>query len=135
VILTRTPLLLAILEWREEQAQWKKAQKKLKRAVNRLHKKTERRIDKLERRGPREGQTGEEFGNWLLKKQDKIRNKIFRRHRERLNKLQNKETRMFSQYVIADRKRRERELRRSPVPRLKGSPTLELPGPQAPPTE
>lgn len=114
--LLRAPLLITLLDWKEEEQEWRAARKRLKRAVNKIHRKVERKVDKFAQRGPRENQTGEEFSNWLLNKQDRVRKKLFRRHRDRLSRLQDRESTAFNQYVDADRKRRERETMLRPRP-------------------
>lgn len=106
-----SPLLLFVLEWKDELKRWEKSRKRLKKAVKKAHAKVEKKLKKLERRGPRPDESGEQFGNRLLNKQDKISKKIFKQRRTRLTGLQDRETTHFDDYVSADRVRREREAR------------------------
>ncbi len=106
-----TPLLLWVFEWEAERKRWKKSRKRLKRAVKKAHAKVDEKVDQRVQKGPRPGETGEQFGNRLLNKGEKIRKKVFKQRREKLVGLQSTETSRFNDYVAADRRRRAREAR------------------------
>jgi hypothetical protein len=106
-VMIRTPLLLLVFEWKDELKQWKKSKKRLKRAVKKAHRKVEKKLGEIEQRGPQPGETGEQFGNRLLDKQERLRKKIFKQRRERLAGLRSVETAHFADYVEADRLRRK----------------------------
>lgn len=113
----RTPLFEGV---KKAMRKWQDAHARLERVSGRGYKEHARRVAKWERRRP--GETPEEHGERIRKQagdvDQSIYDRVFAKHRRRIDTAAAEEERRRAKLERAEEKKRQKALRRAPTPTL-----------------